>query len=126
MVDAAKIRAAVESYIAAFDNDDIDAIIALYADECSVEDPVGTTPVVGIEAVRAFYERSMKAQPRLTLQPPIRVAGNETAFAFTGVVNTPEGKLQFDVIDHMIFNEDGKIRQMRAIFGPDNMKPVQG
>lgn len=126
MVDPAKIRAAIEGYAAAFDNDDVDAILALYADECSVEDPVGTTPVVGRDAVRAFYERSMKAHPRLTLQPPFRIAGNEAAFAFTGVVDTADGKLQFDVIDHMIFNEDGKIRQMRAFFGPENMKPLQG
>lgn len=126
MVDPAKVRAAIDAYIKAFDNDDVDAIIALYADECSVEDPVGTEPVRGIEAVREFYTRSMQASPKLTLQPPVRIAGNEAAFAFTGVVTTPDGKLQFDVIDHMIFNDDGRIRQMRAFFGPENMRPLAG
>lgn len=119
-----KIVAAVNGYIEGFSNQSVDAIMDLYADECSVEDPVGSPLKDGREAVRAFYEASMTTGAKLSLEGPIRVAGKEAAFPFKAVVTLGDTTLEIHVIDTMQFNDDGKIVKMRAFFGEDNMKTV--
>ncbi len=119
-----KIIAAVEGYIAGFSKADPAAIMALYADDCSVEDPVGSPLKDGRADVQAFYEASVATGAKLSLDGPIRVAGNEAAFAFTARVNFGDEVHEINVIDTMAFNEDGKITKMRAFFGPGNMKQV--
>jgi len=119
-----KIIAAVNGYIDGFSQGSADAIMALYADECSVEDPVGTPLKNGRDEVRAFYEASMTTGAQLSLEGPIRVAGKEAAFPFKAVVTLGDTTMEIHVIDVMEFNEDGKIIKMRAFFGEDNMKTV--
>lgn len=116
-----KIITAVNTYIGAFENKDLDAIMGIYADECSVEDPVGTPVRQGRTAVREFYEGAVQHEIRLQLDSEIRVAGNEAAFAFTGEMKTADGHtMQFRPIDTMRFNDEGKVVAMRAYFGPTN------
>lgn len=119
-----KIIAAVNGYIEGFSNQSVDAIMDLYADNCSVEDPVGTPLKDGRDAVRAFYEASMTTGAQLSLEGPIRVAGKEAAFPFKAVVTLGDTTMEIHVIDVMEFNEEGKIVKMRAFFGEDNMKTV--
>lgn len=76
MPDPAAMTAAVHAYVAALNAGDLDAIVALYADDASVEDPVGSTPLVGTEAIRAFYARSTAMPLQVTLDGEVRVAGN--------------------------------------------------
>lgn len=119
-----RIRAAVHGYVAGFEAVDLDAIVALYAEDATVEDPVGTPVVKGLEAIRAFYARSLKLKPKLRLQEPIRVVENSGAFAFTAAVTAPSGNIEIDVIDVMTFDQAGKITSMRAFFGPTNIRKV--
>ncbi|MGB0920414.1 MAG: nuclear transport factor 2 family protein [Alphaproteobacteria bacterium] len=118
-----KIIAAVEGYIEGFSNADVDAIVALYAEGATVEDPVGSPLKEGSE-VRAFYENSVATGAKLSLDGPIRVAGNEAAFAFTARVNFGDEVHEINVIDTMQFDDEGKIVKMRAFFGQSNMKQV--
>ena len=46
--------ATVKRYIDALSNDDFDAIKDIYADNATIEDPVGSEPNEGIEAILAF------------------------------------------------------------------------
>ncbi len=119
-----KITAAVNGYIAAFSQGSADLVMDLDADVCSVEDPVGSPLKDGRDAVRAFYEASMQTGAQLTLTGPIRVAANEATFSFTARVALGDVKMEIDVIDHMVFDEAGKITAMRAFFGPENMRQV--
>ncbi len=119
-----KIIAAVNGYIEGFSNQSVDAIMDLYAGNCSVEDPVGSPLKDGRNAVRAFYEASMTTGAQLSLEGPIRVAGKEAAFPFKAVVTLGDTTMEIHVIDVMEFNEEGKIVKMRAFFGEDNMKTV--
>lgn len=115
-----KITDAVNTYIGAFENGDLDAIMGIYADECSVEDPVGTPVKQGRAAVQEFYETAMGMKVKLELEGEIRIAGNEAAFAFRGEADTGNGKMTFRPIDVMVFNDEGKVTSMRAFFGPTN------
>lgn len=115
-----KITDAVNTYIASFETGDLDAIMNLYADECSVEDPVGSPVKQGRAAVQEFYAGAMSMNVKLQLEGEIRIAGNEAAFAFSGQVDTGDGIMAFRPIDVMVFNDEGKVTSMRAFFGPTN------
>jgi len=110
--------AAVHKYVEAFDKADIEIIKALYADDATVEDPVGTDVHVGIDAIVAFYEGALQSGAKLTLSGDPRCAGNPVAFPFS--VNAPGMKVE--VIDVFEFNDAGKVSSMRAYWGPENVK----
>ena len=93
----------------------------MFADDATVEDPVGTPPHVGREAIHAFYAASMQTGAKLKLDGPVRIAGPFAAFAFSVLLHY-EGKDQrVDVIDTFRFNEDNQVVEMKAYFGPSNM-----
>lgn len=109
--------AAVEKYVEAFDKEDITLIEALYADDATVEDPVGSEIHNGIEAIKAFYVGALEMKAKLTLTGAPRCAGNAVAFPFTVVA----GEMKLEVIDVFEFNEKGKVSAMKAYWGPENV-----
>ena len=94
--------------------------MGIYADDCWIEDPVGTERKVGREAIREFYQVGVSMGVKLTLESEIRIAGNEAAFAFRLEADTPDGTMTVRPIDVMVFNDEGKVTSMRAFFGPAN------
>lgn len=110
--------AAVHKYVEAFDKADINIIKELYADDATVEDPVGTDVHVGIEAIVAFYEGALQSGAKLELSGDPRCAGNSVAFPFA--VQAPG--MAVEVIDVFEFNDAGKVSSMRAYWGPENVK----
>ena len=115
------MHAAVHRYIAALNAGDLEAIVALYAENGSVEDPIGTPPHQGHAAIRAFYAKSLAIKLEVALEGPIRAAANEAAFAFCVRLHWQGQDRVIRPIDVFRFNEAGKITSMRAIFGPENM-----
>jgi steroid delta-isomerase len=115
-----KITDAVNTYISSFEKRDLDAIMSLYADDCWIEDPVGTERKVGREAIREFYKTGIDLGVKLTLESEIRIAGNEAAFAFRLEAKLPSGTLTVRPIDVMVFDDEGRVTSMRAFFGPTN------
>ena len=112
--------AAVHGYIAAFDAGDAEAAVALFAEDATVEDPVGTPAKNGHDEIHTFYTASMQTGAKLHLQGPVRVGEDYAAFAFQVRLNW-EGKTStVDVIDIFRFNADGKVAKMEAYFGPTN------
>jgi steroid delta-isomerase len=122
MVDPNKMIATVQAYIAAFDAADPDAVAALYAEHCTVEDPIGSPIHQGRAAVRAFYAESMKTGAKLKLEGPIRIAAHYAAFAFSANLHYAGGDKRIDVIDTFKFNEENLVTEMRAFWGPTNMQ----
>ncbi len=117
-----QMRAAMQEYIDAFNRRDAEAVIALYADDASVEDPVGTEPKVGVEAIAEFYRYSVGLGAELSLVAPIRTShANSAAMAFDVQVTLEQGPCLIRVIDVMTFNEAGKFTSMRAYWGPGDM-----
>jgi steroid delta-isomerase len=115
-----KIVSAVETCVASFEKKDLDTIVGLFAEDAWIEDPVGTDKKVGHKALREFYQFGIEMGARGTLESEIRVVGNEAAFAFSMVVDIDDGKFVTRPIDLMSFNDDGKIKSMRAFWGPSN------
>jgi steroid Delta-isomerase len=121
MPDPQKMEAAVHAYVAAFEAGSVDAVADLYAEDCTVEDPVGTPLHHGREAVRAFYAESMKTGAKLKLEGPVRVVADYAVFPFSVNLHYGGSDKRIDVIDTFRFDEDNKVVEMRAYWGPSNM-----
>jgi len=118
-----QMSAAVHAYIEAFARGDAAMVAALYADDALIEDPVGTPPRAGRAAILQFYRKAMAAEARLVLTGPIRLANAHAAFAMQVRLNWKGAEQVIDVIDTFAFDEAGKIKEMKAYFGPGNFGP---
>lgn len=121
MSDPDKRIAAVEAYVAAFAASDPDAVAALYAEDAVVEDPIGSPAHHGREAIRAFYAESMKTGAKLTLEGPVRLAGDYAVFPFSVHLHYEGSDKRIDVIDTFKFDENDLVTEMRAFWGQRNM-----
>jgi steroid Delta-isomerase len=122
MPNPEKMLAAVHAYIAAFDAADPDAVAALYAENCTVEDPIGSPIHQGRAAVRAFYAESMKTGAKLKLEGPVRMTADYAAFAFSVNLHYAGSAKRIEVIDTFKFNAENQVTEMRAFWGPTNMQ----
>jgi steroid delta-isomerase len=113
------IEAAVQQYFTAFSNRDLEGIVGLFAEDATVEDPVGSEVNRGIDAIRAFYGKSIEMGATLQQQGATRITAEYAAFAFHAIV---PGMGHVEVIDAFRFNEAGKVVEMRAYFGAGNFK----
>jgi steroid delta-isomerase len=113
--------AAVHAYVAAFEAGDAAAAAALFAEDATVEDPIGSPLHRGREAIQAFYAQSMATGAKLKLEGPIRTAGDYAVFPFSVNLTLAAGPAQIDVIDSFKFNDAGQVVEMRAFWGPSNM-----
>lgn len=116
------MAAAVHAYVDGFERGDLDAIVGLFADDATVEDPVGTPPKRGLAEIRAFYAGSLATGAKLELLGDPRCAGDYAAFPFAVKLEWDGRRQIIEVIDTFRFDEAGKITEMRAFFGPANMK----
>jgi steroid delta-isomerase len=110
----------IARYVEAFDKGDPDMVAALYAENATVEDPIGTPLVCGREAIREFYRVAMRAGVKLKLEGPVRGGGSYAAFPFV-VVFSDSAQKKIEVIDTFGFNAECQIVEMRAFWGPANM-----
>ena len=116
-----QMQAAVRAYIAALNAGDIDAIVALYAEDATVEDPVGSTPQRGLAQIRTFYSASLSMALQVVLDGEIRAVANEAAFAFSVSLVMDGKRITIRPIDVMRFDAQGRITSMRAFFGNHNI-----
>lgn len=100
------------TYVSLVGTDDVDALMALFADDCTVEDPVGAEPRVGRDAVRAMYEALPEMGVSATPTGPVCANAEARAAAFPFTIDT--GGFVMDVIDVMTFDEHGRITSMTA------------
>ena len=127
MISQQQMKQAMQAYIDAFNTVNPDAIVALYAEDATVEDPVGSPVKSGRKAIAEFYAFAIKSGAKLKLAAPIRGShGNSAAMAFDVELNMPQGdktaRAVIRVIDVMTFNDEGKFSSMRAFWGPSDME----
>jgi steroid delta-isomerase len=125
MISEKKMREALQSYIDAFNRSDAEGVVGLFADDASVEDPVGRPAMTGKDKFGPFFKMAISTGATLELVAPIRAShGNAAAMAFD-VKLTYQGAYQLiHVIDVMTFNDQGRITSMRAYWGPSDMEAL--
>lgn len=121
MPDIEKMTSAVHAYVDGFAKGDPAIISALFAEDATVEDPIGSPIRHGRTAIHAFYTESMQTGAKLTINGPIRVGADHAAFAFSVNLHFGGSDKRVDVIDTFRFNDNNEITEMRAFWGPGNM-----
>jgi steroid delta-isomerase len=115
-----RIRAVVDEYVRLVGTGTADEIVALYAEDATVEDPVGTDVRRGHDAIREFYAplESMEQETGLLA---LRIAGGEAAFHFEVVTRADGAAYTLSPVDHMVFDDEGLITSMRAFWGDGDL-----
>ena len=119
------MKKALQDYVDAFNTNDLERLMALFADEAKVEDPVGKPPKIGRQEIEDFYRESMSGEAQLELLAAPRGSfGNAASITFAVHAETDGRSMRIDVTDVMTFDENGKIVTMRAFWGPDDMRQL--
>ncbi|WP_068166032.1 nuclear transport factor 2 family protein [Rhodococcus phenolicus] len=115
-----RIRATVNAYLAAVASGRATEVAALYAEDATLEDPVGSEPRIGRAAITEFY-KGIEATENTTELLTLRISGANAAFHFRVVTKAGEQTYEIDPIDVMTFDQDGRITSMRAFWAPTDM-----
>ena len=119
MASRAEICATCDQYIALLSKGDTEGIVALYDPNARVEDPLGSEPKYGHEAIRGFYAAIAGVSLTATRLGPVTVVGHEAAFQFRIDVPVGEDTISMVTTDLMSFDESGKVVSMKAYADAD-------
>lgn len=110
-----RIREVVAAYLGSYKSNDIDRRVALFAVDGTFEDPVGSEPMRGHDAIRAFWEAGATAfRIEMTLGK-LYVSGREAAFDATATLHDRAGDVaRIHVIETLCLSNDGRIASLRA------------
>jgi steroid delta-isomerase len=123
MPSAERIADTVNRYISLIAKGSADDLVELYADDATVEDPVGGEVHIGRQAIHGFYSGLASADnvERESELVTLRVAGNEAAFQFRLTVGSGGHRILIEPIDVMVFGDDGKVTAMKAYWSAENV-----
>ncbi|MFT3987696.1 nuclear transport factor 2 family protein [Aestuariivirga sp.] len=76
----AEKTATVKTYVESFNRGDAEGMISLFATDGSIEDPAGSQPRKGRQALEEFYASSFKVGVKIGLDGDIRSSGDYVAF----------------------------------------------
>jgi steroid Delta-isomerase len=113
-----QIEAIVEEVYNGFATFDVQNVVSHFAADAVVEDPVGTPPMQGTQAITAHLQSfpTLFEQVRL-YSLEVRVGGQEAAVKWRYRFKTKTGKTFFlDGFGHSTFNEQGKIQTLKEFF----------
>ncbi|OBF57106.1 steroid delta-isomerase [Mycobacterium sp. 852002-50816_SCH5313054-b] len=117
------ITETVNRYIELVAKGSADDIVELYADDATVEDPVGGEVHIGRQAIRGFYAAVSDVRRECELVT-LRVAGHEAAFQFRLTVTAGEHKMVIEPIDVMVFDAQGKVAAMKAYWSAADVRQL--
>lgn len=123
MPSAEQIESVIHRYLELVATGTADDIAGLYADDATVQDPVGGEIHIGRQAIHDFY-KAIEGAPRETELLALRVAGQEAAFMFAITVGAGEHRIRIEPIDVMVFDPEGRIAAMKAYWSPADVKPL--
>jgi steroid delta-isomerase len=114
------IRSTVQRYLDLVATGTAEEIVALYAPDATLEDPVGKDPLVGHEAIHGFYASfvEMKKETKLIT---LRACGGHAAFHFEIVTDAGEMKYRMAPLEVMTFDDAGLITSMRAFWSDEDL-----
>ena len=118
-----RIADVIRQYVSLLARGGVDDLLALFADDATVEDPVGSDVRTG-EQIRKFFS-NLEPMERQTELVMLRVAGNEAAFAFSITFRIGDTAMRLQPIDTMTFNSEGKIASVRSYFTPEDIHRIE-
>ncbi len=118
-----QVAEVVRRYVSLLATGSTDDLLDLFAEDATVEDPVGSDVRAGQNEIREFFStlQELERQTDLIL---LRVVGNEAAFSFTITFKVGGTPMRLQPIDTMTFDRDGKITSVRSYFAPGDLTEV--
>ncbi|WP_197376685.1 nuclear transport factor 2 family protein [Mycolicibacterium baixiangningiae] len=114
-------RAIVERYLHTVSTGTSEEVAALYAEDATLEDPVGGGEVhIGRQAIAGFYKNTDNVEVETELLK-FRSGGHEAAFVFAITVKMGDATMRIEPIEVMTFTGGGQIASMKAYWGPDDV-----
>lgn len=107
------VAAGVRRYLDLVATGTADQIAALYAEDATIEDPVGAEVLRGREAIRAFYA-TIEDLTQTTTLIALRGCAGQAAFQFEILTETGDVTARMSPMEVMVFGGDGLISSMRA------------
>ena len=125
MASPEQVQAAVDAYVAAYQENDRDAFLEAFATDGVIVDPVGTLPHAGREARGAFWDTIHQLTERMTFDvKDVVVCGNEAAMVFGIHASSGDAGIVLDAVDIFEVDDDGKIASMRAYWDMGRATPA--
>lgn len=120
----AEVRALLERYCAAMNERRRDDWLDCFAPDAFQEDPVGSAPNVGREAIAAFFDANDVLVVLRVTDDPL-VIGREVLAFFDVVAEMEGGRMRLPrIVDDIVLTEDGKrFQSLRAFFDYEEMVP---
>jgi len=120
-----EVRALLERYCTAMSAGDREAWLDCFADDAIQEDPVGTPPNVGREAIGAFFDAN-DVEVTLSLTGDPLIVGNEViAFFKADALMDGNAMVLPRIIDHIVLDESGnRFARLRAFFDYAELVPA--
>lgn len=124
------VRATLENYIKAWTTKDKALLLSLFAEDATLEDPVGTPPFKGHEGIGRFWDFALQdakrqVTPRLE---EIRALPGAGIVRFTMEVRLPETRegLNLSIVEYAEFNEAGRIQRLRVFWDENSVSAPEG
>ena len=118
MRDMQRGEALVATYLECHGSNDLEGVIALFEEDATVEDPVGSPMHRGVGAIREFYRATHVSNGRMTIErvAAALVAGDELAVHVRAALDKPGSPPAMDVIYVIRLGASGRIASLRAWF----------
>jgi steroid delta-isomerase len=116
MATAEQVRAAVDGYVQSFATADRDRFRSILAPDVVQEEPAGSTPNQGIDALSGFWDSLWSNLQAIEFESrELYVTGDEAALVFT-IVQHPKagGQVTIDGVDTFRVDDQGRISQIRG------------
>jgi ketosteroid isomerase-like protein len=116
MATAEQVRAAVDGYVGSFVAADKDRFLAVLAPDVVQEEPAGSPPNTGVDALGGFWDTLWSSVQSIEFKSrELYVAGDEAALVFT-IVQHPKagGQVTIDGVDTFRIDDRGRIAHIRG------------
>lgn len=119
------MKAALQAYVDRANAGDADGLIALFAPDAVIEDPIGSPLKTGAD-IPAWFADTVAFDTRITPVAPLRGSHAHEALLIFDVEFTPPGgeRMRIRSADACTFNDAGLITSLRAFWGPDDIEPA--
>lgn len=114
------IRTTVQRYLDLVEEGTADEIVALFAPDATLEDPVGSDVLVGHDAIRGFYAGFVELKKTTNLVT-LRACAGHAAFHFEIVTDAGEMKYRMAPLEVMTFDDAGLVTSMRAFWSDEDL-----
>ncbi|GAD48473.1 putative delta(5)-3-ketosteroid isomerase [Caenibius tardaugens NBRC 16725] len=121
----AMMKAALQAYVDRANAGDADGLVALFAPDAVIEDPIGSPLKTGAD-IPAWFADTVAFGTRITPVAPLRGShANEALLVFDVEFTPPGGEpMRIRSADACTFNDAGLITRLRAFWGPGDIEPA--